>query len=208
MLALVRRALLLCGLQRVLVRGLSSSTLERSGHYKDDPREARSMPSGRGLPLRRLRVPSSCPSRLKFNLHVLPLLNEQWSPPPRLHAKRFYTGTSGSGFHRPSTTWSSLGSSTALCSSGLRGLGYHALVDGRLEVHVASERHGVPEGKYLRCPIAAKAVLAVDPIEQIGQSSPAERACRAAGRRFLVVDHERVAPRLRHAGEELRVVRQ
>src|SRR6476620_12714685 len=78
---------------------------------------------------------------------------------------------------------------------GLRGLlRYHALVGGRLEVHVTSERHGIPEGKYLRGPITAKAVLAVDPIEQIGQSSPAERACRAAGRRFLVVDHERVAP--------------
>jgi hypothetical protein len=30
----------------------------------------------------------------------LPLLNEQWSPPPRLRAKIFYTGTSGSGFFR------------------------------------------------------------------------------------------------------------
>src|SRR5262245_4062197 len=147
------------------------------------------MPSGRGLPLRKLPVPSSCPSRLTFNIALSWLICT------------FCRCSMSSGRRdcMPKVsipaTWSSLGSSTPLCSSGLRGLlGYHALVGGRLEVHVASERHGVPEGKYLRCPIAAKAVLAVDPIEQIGQSSPAERACRAAGRRFLVVDHERVTP--------------
>src|SRR5262245_65341006 len=43
------------------------------------------------------------------------------------------------------------GSSTPLCSSGLRGLlGYHALVGGRFEVHVTSERDGICEGKYVR----------------------------------------------------------
>jgi hypothetical protein len=34
------------------------------------------------------------------DMHALPLLSEQQSPPPRLGAKSFYTGTSGSGFFR------------------------------------------------------------------------------------------------------------
>ena len=47
--------------------------------------------------------------------------------------------------------------------------------------HVAAERRRVGEGQDLGGPEAADAVLAVDPVEQVGEAGPAEGAGGAAG---------------------------
>src|SRR4051794_36886931 len=45
-------------------------------------------------------------------------------------------------------------------------------IDRRLEVHVTGERGGIGEREDLRRPEAADAVLAVDPVEEIGEARP------------------------------------
>src|SRR6516162_6944615 len=75
-----------------------------------------------------------------------------------------------------------------------------ALISGRLEVHVADKRGRIAEREDLGRPISAKPVLAIDPIERVGEPGPTERTGRSAGRRVLVVEHEGVAPRFLQAG--------
>src|SRR3954453_20706379 len=83
-----------------------------------------------------------------------------------------------------------------------------AVVEGGFETHIAGERSDVGKGQDLGGPVASEAILTVDPVEQVGQTTPAERARRAAGRRLLVIDHEGERPGFRQTREELRVVRQ
>src|SRR5918994_2483006 len=81
-----------------------------------------------------------------------------------------------------------------------------AFVDRRLEIHTATERDRVGEREYLGRPETSEAVLAVDPVVEVGQASPAELAGWTSGGSIVIVDHEGVSPRLRHSGEELRIV--
>src|SRR5215211_2285900 len=80
------------------------------------------------------------------------------------------------------------------------------VVDGRLEVHVATERDWIREREDLGSPETSDAVLAVDPVVEVGEAGPTELAGGTPGRGIVVVDHEGISPRLGHSGEELRVV--
>src|SRR5215207_7210947 len=73
------------------------------------------------------------------------------------------------------------------CSLGVSSGGRErALVDRRLEVHVASERDRVGEREDLGRPEPADAVFAVDPVEEVGEARPAQLARRPSGGRVLV----------------------
>src|SRR5688500_16116391 len=71
--------------------------------------------------------------------------------------------------------------------SGSLLLRYQVLIGRCLKVHVTAEGHRIPEGQNLCRPKAANPVLPVDPIEQVGQSCPAERSCWTTCRRLDVV---------------------
>ena len=72
----------------------------------------------------------------------------------------------------------------------------HHLIDSALEVHIAAEGYRIGKRQDLRRPEAAEAILPINPVEEVSEPGPSDRACRTSGRSILVVDHERIGPGL------------
>jgi len=74
------------------------------------------------------------------------------------------------------------------------GSGGQIAVGRRFEIQISIGRNRVYEWQYLSGPKTTDAILAIDPIEKIGQSSLRQRARRTTGGCVLFVDHETQRP--------------